>query len=97
MKRREAMSIGDIIADAMSRAGLSDVMARQRACYLWSELVGPGVTRYATRRYVTDDGVLHIEISSGPLAQELMMARSSMRDELNRRVGCDAITEIRIN
>ena len=97
MKRTEPQLIGDIIAEVMSQAGLSDVMARQRACHLWSELVGPGVTRYTSRRFVTDDGILHVYITSAPLAQEISMSRSMLVEELNRRVGCEAIKDIKIN
>ena len=64
-----------------------------RASALWPEVVGPGVNRYTTRRWVKD-GVLHVAISSASLRGELNMSRRAIITRLNERVGAEAITEI---
>lgn len=45
MKRTEPKSFAEIFDENMALAGASDTMARHQACYLWPEIVGPGVNR----------------------------------------------------
>ncbi len=93
MKRTEPKSIAEIITESIESAGLSDLVAEQRACYLWPEIVGPGVNRYTSRRYV-ERGVLHVYITSAALKNELTFNRSALVDVINRAVGSKAITTI---
>lgn len=94
MRRTEPQLISDIIKQYMRADGLADRAARQRASYLWTEIVGPGINRYTLRRYVTDDGILHIYLSSAVLKQELTYQRSHLVKALNDAVGQQAITDI---
>lgn len=93
MKRREPKSFAEIFDECMSRAGASDTMARQRACYLWPEIVGPGVNRYTYLRRV-EGSVLHIYITSAPLKNELAYHRRHLLRKLNEMVGTEALTDI---
>ena len=93
MKRTEPKSVTEIIRESMDRAGLSDSMAQQQACYVWPEIVGPGVNRYTFRRYV-EKGVLHVYLSSAVLKQELAFHRSHLVEQINKAVGSEAITSI---
>lgn len=94
MKRTEAESVRQIIDRVVAQAGLSQTMATQRACYLWPEVVGPGINRYTLRRYV-EGTVLHVVITSAPLRNELSFMRSSLLRNLNA-AACDdnALTDI---
>ena len=67
MKKTEAQSIGEIIHEVFRRAGMETNEAEHRALYLWGEIVGAGVNRLTTQRYVADGGVMHVYIASGPL------------------------------
>lgn len=93
MKRTEPRSFAEIYAEAIEKAGMTDTFAQQQASYLWSEIVGPGVNRYTTKRYVAD-GVLHVFISSAPLKNELLFHRAAIIKNINERVGSEAIKEI---
>ncbi len=93
MKRTEPKSIAEIIDESMAQAGLTDAMAQQRACYLWPEIVGPGVNRYTFKRYV-HHGKLHVHITSAALKNELAFHRSRLVEQINRAVGSNAITDI---
>lgn len=95
MKRREAMSVGQIIDEVVAREGLTDVMAAQRACYLWVDVVGRNINRYTSRRYV-EGSVLHVYITSACLRDDLNMLRDKLLAELNRRAG-SRLTDIRIH
>lgn len=94
MKRTEPKSFAEIFDENMARAGASDTMARHQACYLWPEIVGAGINRYTYRRYVDDDGRLHVFISSAPLKNELTFLRTRLIEQLNAAVGSQAITDI---
>ena len=93
MKRTEARQIGDILREAIESAGLTDDVARHRACFVWAEVVGPGVNRYTYRRYV-QGSVMHVYITSAVLKNELSFFRSGLVERINKAVGSDVLTEI---
>lgn len=97
MKRTEAESIGAIIDRVMMEGDNSRRVMLQRASYLWVEIAGPGVNRLTTRRYVSDDGVLHLYIASAPLKNELSMNRGRIVEAINERLGQPIITDIQIH
>lgn len=80
----------------MARAGVADTMAQHRACYIWPEIVGPGVNRYTLRRYV-EGSVLHVHITSAPLKNELSFHRQRLVELINQAVGSQALTDIVIH
>ena len=93
MKRTYPRHIAAIIDAAMDRAGLTDSLNEQRASAAWVDIVGPGINRYTTRRYV-DHGVLHVYMTSASLKNELLFARDSLIEAINKRVGSPTVTEI---
>ena len=97
MKRREAESVGDIIARLIESTGQSENYDRQRACYLWAEVAGPAINRCTSRRYVTDDGVMHVHLTSASLKAELEGVRASLTQRINQALGHTVITQIRIH
>lgn len=97
MKRSEPLSFREIFDRVVDQAGLTATVAAQRACYLWPEVVGPGVNRYTSRRYV-EGTVLHLYITSAPLRNDLTFMRQSLLNELNARAGAPgALTDIIIH
>ncbi len=96
MKRTEAKSIKQIIESALSQGDMNNAIQEQRACYLWPEIVGQGINRYTTRRFV-ENGRLHVFISSGPLKNELAYHRSRLVDAINQAIGSDILHEIVIH
>ncbi len=96
MKRTDPQILKDVIEDALKKADLTDTFREQQACYLWPEVVGHGVNRYTTRRYV-ERGTLHVYITSGPLKSELQFMRSRIMEQLNNTVGANVINEIIIH
>ena len=96
MKRTEPALIKDILENAFTQAGESDNFLRQRAAYLWIEVVGSGVNRYTTGRFVSGDK-LHVYISSASLKNELSFHRDSIAKRLNELVGKDVISEVIIH
>lgn len=96
MKRRDEMSVGEIMDMMISEAGLTDEYNRQRLCFLWAEVVGPFVNRHTMRRFVTDT-TLHVYLNSAALKEELSYMLPQLVERLNQAVGAPVITDIAIH
>ena len=96
MKRTDPLPISSIIDSVMLEGPDSTKVLEQRASYMWIEVVGPGINRYTTRRYVKD-GVLHVFISSAPLKNELSYHRRELVDQINAALGKPVLTGIEIH
>lgn len=93
MKRTEAKSIAEIIGDFMQQEDIELTMLERRALQHWVNVVGPGVNRMTTERFV-ENGVITVKISSAALRNDLMLSRSSIIAQLNQLVGKPVIKEI---
>ena len=93
MKRTDAKSIAEIIGDFIQQEDIENTVLEHKALQLWGQVVGQGVNRMTTERYV-DDGVITVKISSAALRNDLMLTRSSIINQLNRLVGKPVIKEI---
>lgn len=96
MKKREAMAVGEIIKQAIDATGHRNDFDRQRACYVWPEIVGPAINRLTTRRWVDGD-TLHVCLASAPLKQDLAFHKEKLIELINKMTGSDAIHDIRIH
>ena len=93
MKRTDAKSIAEIIGDFMQQEDIEATVLEHKALNLWGQVVGPGVNRLTTERYV-DDGVITVKIASAALRNDLMLSRSHLIAQLNQLVGKPVIKEI---
>ena len=93
MKRTYPLHIAAIIDEAIDRAGLTDSLNEQRAAAAWAEIVGPGINRYTSRRYV-DHGVLHVYLTSAPLKNELSFSLTDLAAAINKAIGSETVREI---
>ncbi len=96
MKKTYPESIRRIIDRVISQTDSADAFLEQRACYLWVEVVGPGVNRYTSRRYV-DNGVLHVYLTSAPLKNELSFHRAALTERINSIIGKNVLKDIMIH
>ncbi|MBQ6649131.1 MAG: DUF721 domain-containing protein [Muribaculaceae bacterium] len=93
MKRSDAKSIAEIIGDFMQQEDIEATMLEHKALSMWAQVVGPGVNRLTTERYV-DEGVITVKISSAALRNDLMLSRTAIINQLNQLVGKPVIREI---
>lgn len=96
MKRSEALAVGDILKAMIESDGDTGEFDRQKASYLWSEIVGPTVNQVTTRRYVAGD-ILHVYISSGPIKSELAYMADGLVVKINEALGRRVIRKIAIH
>ena len=97
MKRSEAKSVGQILDEMIAATGNTVTYDRQRVCYLWSEVVGPAINRYTSRRYIDERGVMHVHIDSAALKNELSYLRDTLVRQLNEAAGKEVINAIIIH
>lgn len=95
MKRRDPLSIAQIIGDFMQQESATAASEQLRACALWPQIVGPGVERMTMRRWVKD-GIITVHISSAPLRNELQLQRSALVARINDIMGHEVIRDIHI-
>lgn len=93
MKRSDALAIGELVRQACREQGLETPLNEYRLVQSWQEVVGPTIASYTRNVYVKGQ-VLHVQLSSPVLRQELMMCRKQLIKNLNEKVGAAVIAEI---
>lgn len=96
MKRTEPMSIRQIIDQVMDASARKSDIMEHRASSLWPDVVGQGINRMTTRRYV-NRGVLHVYLTSGPLKSELEFRKSAIVAAINKALGQEVLTALAIH
>lgn len=96
MKRREPLSIGQIIEKALAEAGSADEVAAHRIEAAWADVVGQGINRMTYRR-VMKGGVLHVYMSSAVMKHELSFRKQSLIDALCRTTASKMLTDIQFH
>ncbi len=96
MNKHEALSVGQIIEQAITQTGNRDVYLQQQACYIWPEVVGPAINRCTTRRWVDKD-VMHVCLTSAALKNELSFLAPQVIDMVNKVLGRRVITRLAIH
>lgn len=93
MKKTQAKTIGEIVQEYLKKENLDTALDEHRAGALWPQIVGQGINRYTVSRWVKD-GVMHVQLSSAPLRNELMLNRTRIIAHINEALGNEVIKEI---
>lgn len=93
MKKADAKTIGEIMADVLKAEHLDIKLDETRAVALWKPLMGEAVARY-TLSVQYRNGVLYVQLASAVLRNELMNHRSRLIARFNTELGRDIITNI---
>lgn len=95
MHRQNTEHIGGLIAQILREQGLEKPMLEHRLLEAWPSLMGPLVQKY-TGKIEIRNGVLIVQITSAALRQELFIARHKLVEKLNKEMGAEIITDIRL-
>ena len=95
MKRKEAQSLDNVIAEWIRQNDLEKPLLEHRVVEHWAEILGPLVARYS-RDIEVKDGMLRVRITNAALRQELFEQRFRLIQKLNEGVGGEAIKDIRL-
>lgn len=93
MKSANAQPLNQIIDAMLKEQNLDERLFEQKILDNWPQVVGAAINRMTIRRFIIDRK-LTVELSSGPLRNELMMHRSQLARALNDSVGREVITEV---
>jgi len=96
MKRTDPQSIRQIIDHVLDASAVHSTVLDHRAAALWSDIMGPTITRHTIRRYVAR-GVLHVYLDSAPLKNEIGFQKSRIIEAINSTLGAEAITSMQIH
>ena len=79
---------------AINKAGIESALKQESAVFLWKEVVGRKVAKAAKAEKV-DRGTLIVKTDSSVWRQELQMQKEQLIEKINKKIGSEAIKEIR--
>ena len=82
------------IKTAINKAGIENALKQESAVFLWKEVVGRKVSKAAKAEKV-DRGTLIVKTDSAVWRQELQMQKEQLIEKINKKIGSEAIKEIR--
>jgi len=90
---RGQIPLGPLLDQLLSRLGLANAVAEQKAVMLWPQIIGPLNARHCWAERVRDK-VLFVTAGSHAWAQELSMLKAQMLERLNAALGKPVIRDI---
>ncbi len=96
MKQTEPIMVGDLLKAMIESDGDRDAFDRQKAAYLWSEVVGQTINRATLNRHV-DGNTMHVYLNSAAIKSELTYMVPSIIESLNAAIGRHIIKKIVIH
>ena len=93
MKRRNTEAVTDVLHQYLRLNGLEGPLNEYRLLQAWEEVMGEGVARYTTQKYLMNQ-TLYVHLTSAALKADLMMRRSQIVAQLNERVGSIVIYDL---
>lgn len=89
----KAQPLRDVLMAFLRAEGLETPLLEYRITQAWSEVMGEAVSRYTRQVYVRG-GQLHVQLTSAPLRQNLMMEHRRIAQMLNDHVGAYVISDV---
>ncbi len=96
MEKTEPLLIREIVERVLDE-GLGKIeVLEHRAAALWPRIVGQGINRCTTMRYVKK-GVLHVYLSSSALKSEIEFSKSNIIKAINEALGQEVLQSLRVH
>ena len=86
-------SLRDVLQAFLREQGLETPLLEYRIVQAWPEVMGSTISRYTRQTYVRE-GKLHVQLTSAPLRQNLLMEHKRIAQKLNDHVGSYVISDI---
>ena len=93
MDRQKTEQVTDVLHQFLRLNNLDGPLNEYRLLQAWEEVMGPVVTRYTTKKYLTNQ-TLCVHLTSASLKADLMMRRSEIVKALNDKVGSIVIYDL---
>ena len=95
MKDPNQMSIGEAIQAYLKERGISSDVAVQQVLDAWPRIMGNAIAENTEKAWF-NSGIFYIKMRTPVWKNELSMARSKIKEILNREIGEDLIREVRV-
>jgi len=89
------IAITDLLASYLREQGLEQTILGDKLVQLWPQIMGKQVADL-TGKIEIKDQVLHIQIRSAALRQQLFECRTALIKKMNDAVGAEIIKDIRL-
>ena len=83
------------IEEAIDSAGIKSALSQEAAVVLWGSVVGEAVSS-VTRAERVESGTLIVKVETAVWRQELHMQKEEIINKINKKIGTQAIREIRL-
>ena len=83
------------IEEAIESTGLKSALSQEAAVVLWGSVVGEAVSS-VTRAERVESGTLIVKVETAVWRQELHMQKEEIINKINKKIGTQAIREIRL-
>ena len=93
MRKSKTENLNQLIHLFLREQGLETPYNEYKLVSAWPEVVGQTISSYTGNIFIKNQ-ILHVEIKSPALRQELLMRRTVLKDRLNQHVGAQVITDI---
>lgn len=93
MERRKAENIHDVLLRYLRQSQLESPLNEHRLLQSWFEIAGPTAAKLTQVQHIYNQK-LYVKVNSATLRTELMMRRTEMTQQLNKKVGANIITDI---
>lgn len=96
MRRSKPELVSEVLQSFIKEFGLERGLKEAKVGTVFEELTGSRITRLTRRKYVHNRKLV-VELTSSIARSELMMIRSELVAEINRKLGEQAIDSIILN
>ena len=93
MKKHNDQTLKEVLKDMVDSYRLKPKLNQLKVRQVWSEQMGPSITKYTTDIYLRKNK-LYLNISSAPLKQELAYGKEKIIKFLNEALGEEYIKEV---
>lgn len=90
------MSIGEAIEAYLQEYNLKEKSQMEKLISDWPRIMGKPIAENTERIWYAE-GIIHLKISHPMWKQELTMARTNIKQMLNKELGQELISEVRIH
>ena len=94
MKRAIPQSLGDVIQRMIDDTGMREGYEKHNVESLWPTVVGPAIARYTRQVWLDPSNVLHVQIQSASLTEELSYMRDSLVQHINDAYGAPKVVAV---
>jgi predicted nucleic acid-binding Zn ribbon protein len=93
MKRSGFQSLGSAIKDYLKVEKIDSKIAELEAVNMWESIIGKQIANATSSIYIKE-GVLHIQLRSSIVRNELFMMRNEIIQAINQRIGSRVVKSI---